>query len=107
MSISHTPFLELALIDAANAELSVMRSFCHAHFPCDVSTTVAMRMSRSIVTSIYRIAGEKADGQYIVSNETLLFLSDASSQAEHLSKQFEVRLSDLVDNELAWQVWTS
>lgn len=100
--------MEKILIDTVNKELDVIRSFCQAQFNCDVSSVVAVRMSRAVISSICRINTRTTEGQNeVFSKEAALTLDEALSQLEQLSKQFELRLGIRAENELAWNAWTA
>lgn len=106
MTNAHSPSLEKALIRIVETELSNMRSFCEPHFPCDLSTTVAMRMSRSTIAAICSVSSAAHADEQIVSCETGIFLQSAKRQLVQLSDTFEKRLTSLPDVELAWKAWT-
>ena len=99
--------LERALINTVESELTVMQSLCDVHFPCDLSTTIAMRMSRSVVSAIcrtgIRVPGSNSSAP--VSTQTASALNDAQEQIERLSYAFERKLSNLPADGLEWQTW--
>lgn len=99
--------LESALIKTVKNELQVMASFCQDDFPCDLATTVAMRISRAVVSSICRL-GTVEDGEYsaVISIELLQFLIQSEENLQTLSTQYEQRLNQLPDNELEWKTWS-
>lgn len=99
--------LELALIATVKAELLVMHSFCSSSIPCDVSTAVAMRMSRSVVSSICRLGKPDLDtGVMVISKLTQTFLIETLDRVEQLNRQFELRLETLPKDAPEWTVWS-
>jgi len=100
--------MENALIDTVNKELTVIRSFCDAQFACDVSSVVAVRMSRAVVSAICRLnTASKGTQESPFSEYGSLFLDETLIQLQQLSKQFESALVECPENELAWKTWTA
>ena len=99
--------LELALIATIEEELLVMHSFCISSFPCDVATAVAMRMSRSVVSSICRLGNPNPDtGRVVISKATQTFLLEVLGRVEQLNRQFELRLEKLPKDAPEWTIWS-
>ncbi len=99
--------LELALIATVEEELLVMHSFCINSLPCDVATAVAMRMSRSVVSSICRLGNPNPDtGRLVISKATQTFLLEALDRVEQLNRQFELRLNKLPKDAPEWTIWS-
>lgn len=100
--------LEHALVVAVESELSMMESFCHPQFPCDVSTTVAMRTSRAIVAAFCRLDNSAdVEKSLILAPETKLILSHAQYRLNELNQQFEARLAELPESALERQTWSA
>ncbi|MFK7856684.1 MAG: hypothetical protein AB8B79_21385 [Granulosicoccus sp.] len=100
--------LEHILIDTVEKELDLMRSFCQASFSPDVSSVVAVRMSRSMVSTICRMNNRKADSRSeLFTEENSKLLVEAVKELERLSVQFESRLGTFSENELAWLTWNA
>ncbi len=98
--------MENALIDTVNNELAVIRSFCNAQFPCDVSSIVAVRMSRAIVSSICQMNRAVSDTHSaIFSEQCRFFLNESMTQLRQLSKQLESGLGEYSEDNLAWKTW--
>ena len=99
--------LELALIATIEEELLVMHSFCISSLPCDVATAVAMRMSRSVVSSICRLGNPNPDtGRVVISKATQTFLLEVLGRVEQLNRQFELRLQKLPNDAPEWTIWS-
>jgi hypothetical protein len=108
MTQRHVQDLEIALIDTVETELATMRSFCQPDFPCDLATTVAMRMSRAVVSAICRLGISSADTQpSVVSTGTADKIRLACQELESLSMQYESRLRELAEEDPARQSWAA
>lgn len=100
--------MENVLINAVSKELAVIRSFCQAQFPCDVSSVVAVRMSRAVVSSICRLNTQSTGTQSgVFSAKGSLFLDESLIQLETLCKQFETGLEKYSENDITWKTWTA
>lgn len=108
MMIEKEETLERALIVTVETELTVMQSFCSQQFPCDVATTVAMRMSRAVVSAICRLGEPAPDSANpVLSADTKARLLMAQESLADLNRQFELRLSTLPPDALEWKTWTA
>lgn len=100
--------LEHILIDTVKKELDLMRSFCNASFSPDVSSVVAVRMSRSMVSTICRMNKRTTNTQEdLFTEENRKLLADAVIELEELSVQFESCLGPVAENELVWLTWNA
>lgn len=108
MTDSHDPALELALLDMVKTELSLMHSFCQSGFPCDLSTTIAMRMSRSVVSAIIKLGMTTPERNLpLLTQLTTEAMTEACVQLEHLSQVYDSKLAELPNDHAARQCWDS
>ncbi len=85
-----------------DAELKLMHSFSKKKLPIDVATTVAMRMSRAIVSSICRIGDSQASS---LSEETHKFLQQATHRLIDLSAVYEHRILEADNKDSLLLIW--
>lgn len=106
MNQAQAKSLEEALLDTVETELNVMQSLCDSQFPCDLSTTIAMRLSRAVVwatcRTVHNIPGHTNRG---ISTQTASALIDAQEQMERLSLAYERKLGGIPADAVEWQTW--
>lgn len=104
---THQP-LEVAIIDLVEAELDIMRSFCQPGFPCDARTSIAMRMSRSLVSAVCGLSQTTdLDKQLVMSQATVDSMITSERTLHRLVLQYEGRLEFLPSTDPAWQSWVA
>ncbi|NND93044.1 MAG: hypothetical protein HKN42_19465 [Granulosicoccus sp.] len=108
MSQNNDQALESALIELIDTELALMESFCLPEFPCDLSTTIAMRMSRSVVSAICRLRFvHREDGSATVPARLTEVLVNAQAQLDDLNRVYQSRLAMLPKDHPARQTWAA
>lgn len=106
MTQAHPNSLEQALLDTVQSELKIMQSLCVAQFPCDLSTTIAMRMSRAVVWAICRTGSNLPNHtSQRISTQTASALIDAQEQMELLCLRYEDKLAQFPKDAVEWQTW--
>jgi len=96
--------LEQVLLRTVDTELELMHSFSKEKLPIDVSTTVAMRMSRAVVSSICRISETH---KCSLSEETHRSLQQASKHLKEISAVYEHRICKSSDKNSLLLIWRS
>lgn len=100
--------IETILINTARKELAIIKLFCQAPFPADISSVVAVRMSRAIVFSICQMntsSIEIGSKSSFFSEKGNLYLNELMAELEKSSKQFEAGLKKQSCSDLAWKTW--
>ncbi len=101
MSVN-TKELESALLNTVDAEIKLMRSFNKKYLPVDIETTIAMRMSRAVVSSICQIGERHAD---ILTTATRIALERHANHLIDLSENYENRIQQSNDREALLPIW--
>lgn|GEM_PF-3028544 len=94
--------LEIALLNTVDAEIKLMHSFNKKYLPVDLATTVAMRMSRAVVSSICQI-GEKHTDTFTAA--TRVTLQRHANHLNELSANYEYRIRQSDDRDALLPIW--
>ena len=94
--------LEIALLNTVDAEIKLMRSFNKKYLPVDIATTIAMRMSRAVVSSICQIGEKHSD---TLTAATRLTLERHANHLNELSENYENRIRQSDDRDALLPIW--
>jgi len=94
--------LEEALLSTVSSEIELMKSFNESHLSVDAETTVAMRMSRAIVSAICRIGEQHS---HTLSKNAQNELQRVSQDLIQLSEDYEKRIKMEIHTDTLLQIW--